>query len=98
MRSLTKFKWFILKILPIQDQDKSAWDVEYTDCISAGGLGPHEYLRYDPKQSDHEAPVMLELWGMHSTPSLPSLRGPLWPGVVAPDRILSMGQIELLDI
>ena len=38
---------------------------------------------------------MLELWGMQSTPSLPSLPGPLWPGVVAPDRALSMGQIEL---
>ena len=29
---------------------------------------------------------MLELWGMQSTPSLPSLPGPLWPGVVAPDK------------
>ena len=37
MRSLTKSKWFILKILPIEDQDESAGDVEYTDCISAGG-------------------------------------------------------------
>ena len=27
----------------------------------------------------------------HSIPSLPSL----WPGVVVPDRVLSMGQIEL---
>ena len=38
---------------------------------------------------------MLELWGMRSTHSLPSLPGPLWPGVVAPGRVLSMGQIEL---
>ena len=38
---------------------------------------------------------MLELWGMQSTPSLPSLPGPLWPGVVALDRVLSMSQIEL---
>ena len=38
---------------------------------------------------------MPELWRMRSTPSLPSLPGPLWPGVVAPDRVLSMGQIEL---
>ena len=38
---------------------------------------------------------MLEFWGMWSTSSLPSLPGPLWPGVVAPDRALSMGQIEL---
>ena len=39
--------------------------------------------------------VMLELFGMRSTPSLPSLPGPLWPGMVAPDRILSMVKIEL---
>ena len=38
---------------------------------------------------------MLELWGMQSTPSWPSLPGPLWSGMVAPDRVLSMGQIEL---
>ena len=29
---------------------------------------------------------MMELWGMPSTPSLPSLPGPLWPGVVVPDK------------
>ena len=29
---------------------------------------------------------MLELWGMLSTPSLPSLPGPVWPGVVAPGK------------
>ncbi len=38
---------------------------------------------------------MLELSGMQSTPSLPSLLGPLWPGVVAPDRVLSMAHLEL---
>ena len=38
---------------------------------------------------------MLELWGMGNTPLLPSLPGPHWPGVVAPDSILSMAQIEL---
>ena len=38
---------------------------------------------------------MLELWGMQSTPSLPLFPDPLWPGVVAPDRDPSMGQIEL---
>ena len=35
---------------------------------------------------------------MQSTPSLPLLPGPLWPGVVTPDRVLSIGQIELFDI
>ena len=38
---------------------------------------------------------MLELWGMWSTPSLVSLPSPLWPRVVTPDSVLSMGQIEL---
>ena len=47
------------------------------------------------KQSDAEVPGILKLWGMWSTPSLPSLPGPLWPGMVASDRVLSMGQIEL---
>ena len=38
---------------------------------------------------------MLELWGIGSTPLVPSLPDQLWPGVVAPNRVLSMGQIEL---
>ena len=45
---------------------------------------------YDVKQSDSETLVMLELWRMLSTLLLPSLPGPLWLGVVAPDRVLSM--------
>ena len=32
---------------------------------------------------------------MRNTPSLPSLPVPLWPEGVAPDRILTMGLIEL---
>ena len=50
---------------------------------------------YDTKQSDGEVPGIMELWGTQNTPSLPSLPGPLGPGVVAPDRALFMGQIEL---
>ena len=45
----------------------------------------------DTKHSDGEVPMMLELWGMQSTPSLPSLPGSLWSRVVAPERALSMG-------
>ena len=41
---------------------------------------------YDTKQSDGEVPAVLELWGMRSTPSLPSLPGSLWPSMVAPDK------------
>ena len=36
---------------------------------------------------------MLELRGMQSTSSMPSL--PSSQGVVAPDRVLSIGQIQL---
>ena len=42
-----------------------------------------------------EVPVMLELWEMRSSPSLPSLLGLLWPRVVALNNVLSMDQIEL---
>ena len=51
---------------------------------------PNEYPRYDTKQTDGEVPVMLELWGMQSTPLLPLLPFQLCPGVVAPDRVLSI--------
>ena len=79
---------------------QSAGVVKYTDCISAEELDLHlnKCHGYDTKQSDGEAPVMLELWGMCSIPSLPLFPGPLWPKVVAPERVLSMGQIELFDI
>ena len=71
---------------------QSAGAVEYTDCTSAEGQDPpSECPGYDTKQSDGEVPAVLELWVMRSTPSLPSLPGPLCPGVVAPDRALSMG-------
>ena len=40
---------------------------------------------------------VLELWGMQRTPSLPLLPGPLWPRVVPPERVLSMGEIGLFD-
>ena len=65
---------------------QSAGAVEYTDCTSAEGIDPYnESPEFDTK-SDGEVPVVLELWGMRSTPSLPLLPGQLWPGVVAPDR------------
>ena len=79
---------------------QSVGTIEYTDYISAEGQDTHlnECSVYDIKQSDGEIPVMLKLWGLQCTLSLPSLPGPLWPGVVAPDRVLSMGQIEMSDI
>ena len=74
--------------------------VEYTDCFSAEEVNPHpnECPGYDNKQSDGEYAVMLELWGIWSTPSLPLLPGPFWPGVVALDRVLSTRRIELNSV
>ena len=37
----------------------------------------------------------LSFGGMRSTSPLPSLPGPLWLWVVAPDKAVSMGQIEI---
>ena len=51
---------------------------------------PNEFCVYDGEVT--EMPV---LWGMQSTPSLPSLPGQLRSGVVAPDKVLFMGQIEI---
>ena len=51
----------------------------------------NECPRYDTKQSDGEVSVMLEPWGMRSTPLFPSLPGPLWPRMWAPERDQSMG-------
>ena len=45
----------------------------------------------DTKQSDGEVSVMLGLWRIRSSPSFPLLPGPLWPGMVAPERAISMG-------
>ena len=39
---------------------------------------------------DGDAPIMLELWGIWSTPSLLLLPGPLLPGLVAPDKVVSI--------
>ena len=79
----------------IRNSESPCSPVEYTDCISSEGQDAYdECPGYDTKQSDGEAPVMLELRGMCSNLSLPLLPGSLWPGVVAPDRVLSMSQIE----
>ena len=57
------------------------------------GVRPPQWVsRINTKQSDGEVPVTLELWGKRSAPSLPLLPGPLWLGVIAQDRVLSMGQ------
>ena len=57
----------------------------------AGKTTLYECPGYGTKWSDGEAPVILELWEMWSTPSLPCLPGPFWPRMAVPDRALSMG-------
>ena len=53
-----------------------------TAYLQRGKAPPHNVCAgYDTKQSDDEVPVMLELWGMRSTSSLPLLPGPLWSRV-----------------
>ena len=59
---------------------------------------PNDCPGYCTKQSDGEVPVMQEFWGMWSNPSLPSLPGLLWWWVVAPDKVLSLGKIELNSV
>ena len=57
---------------------QSAGAAEYTHFISAVGEDtPKKCSGYDTKQSDGKVPVRLELWGMWSTPLLPSVSGPL---------------------
>ena len=55
------------------------------NCLS---LSPRvECPGYDIKLSDGKVPVMLELWGMRCTPSLPLIPCLLWSGVVALNRV-----------
>ena len=70
------------------------WNIPIAS-LQRGKIPPNECPEYDTKKSVARVPVMLEFWGMWSTPSLPLLPGPLWPRVVASDRVLSMGQIEV---
>ena len=68
--------------------DQLAGFIEFWQHLSRGVRPlPNECPGYDTKQSEGEVPVML--LAMRSTPSL--LSGPIWPGMVAPDRALSVG-------
>ena len=66
--------------------------VQYTECFSAEN---NKCPRYDTNHSGGEFHVMLKLWEIRGTHSLLSLKGILCPGVVALDRVISMGEIEL---
>ena len=109
---LLKFRWIDMPLKSVNPSIKHLDYLWHTHCmfspVSWGcrihwldlwrrvrSLLPNKCPGYDTKPFDGEAPIMLKPWGMWSTPSLPLL--PLYPGVVASDKLLSMGQIELLD-
>ena len=73
-------------------------EMTQTDCslpsrLRRGKTVLNECLGYITKQSNGEAPVMQELWGMRRALLLPTLPGLSWLGVVTPDRVLSLAQI-----
>ena len=75
--------------------DPASWDCRMHQQHFCRGVRLPQWVSwYDTKQSDGEDALILELWGMQSTPWLSSLLGPLWPWMGAPDRVLSMGKIE----
>ena len=71
---------------------QSARAVKYINCIPTGGWdAPSECSGYDIKQSDSVALVNVEY------PFIAIAPGPLWPGVGAPDSVLSMHQMKMTD-
>ena len=99
---LVCFGFFVLMayqplwVIWCQSKQTVSWGCGIHQLLFCRGVRPppNECPGYDTK-SDGEIPVMLKLLMIQSTPSLPLLLGIPWAGVVAPDRVLSMGQIEL---
>ena len=86
--------WY--QIIPLQSDYAISWVCRIHRLHLIYWVGTtKEYPGYDTKQFHGKAPVILELWGMQTTPTLPSLPRPLWPGVKAPDRVQSMGLKEI---
>ena len=68
------------------NQTKYTNVVKKVQCLVQKDCLVNECPGYDTKQSDGKVPVMLELWGMRSTPSLLSLQGLFFLGVGEPDK------------
>ena len=90
-------RYSLIYLFETRKSSPVGWDCRIHRLLLKRGVKtpPNESPRYDTKQSDGEFPVMLELSGMQCTPSLYSLPVQLWPAVVATDRVLCMGQIDL---
>ena len=63
------------------------------DYLCRGVRLLNECPAYGTNKSDSEASVNHDFGGLRSKPSLSLLPSPLRPRIVAPDRVLSMGQI-----
>ena len=88
--------WYILNKERLPTDGQVGWGCRIHQLeLYTGVNSPNNSPGYDTKQSDSEASVMLELWGMQITSSLLSLSVSLWSEVVEPDRVLSIGEIEL---
>ena len=59
--------------------------------------GDNDYTTGTSK-GDGESSLMLELERMYTTPSLPFLQHTFWLGIVAPERFITIGQIQLFEI
>ena len=87
-----------LQFLVVQSAGGDGLQNTSTASLQRGKIPLNKWSGYDTKRSYSKVLVMLELWGMQSTPLLPLIPGPLWPRVVAPDRVLSISQIELNSV
>ena len=67
----------------------SVWGCRILQMDLCSGIIPHR-PRIVLDMALNNLMVMLDLWRMWSTPSLPLLPSPLWPGMLAPDKILSI--------
>ena len=83
---------------------------QYPACLLPTGLGllntliaslqrsktsPNQYSEDGIKQSDNDSPVIMDHWGMRSITSSPLSTGPVKLGVASPDRVISIGRIQL---
>ena len=88
----------LINVLYLNNGELSVFRTSLHQYILQLGKTLNEFSGYNIKQSNREAPVMLDLWGMQSSSLLPLLSGPLCPGLVSLDRVLFIGQTKLFDI
>ena len=61
--------------------------------VQRGKTNPNKCRGYNIEPFDGEIPA-LEIWRMWNILLFTLLQGPLWPHVVPPDRVPSMGHID----